>query len=461
MAIYVKKDSVTWDEVSNLTPEIKVKTGASTWSDVALVQVKTGPSTWTVVWDNYAPPPVFSSSSTAAYAVETSSITLTWTQPAMFGFVKYQFTIDGGATWGGDSTNESLRTYTWNGLSERTSYTFGVRVVNASGRVGTLTHAITTANSFPLNPGVNAPTAPNPNQIDLSWVASGSGDRASYDIYEGPTYLKNVTGTSTSMTGLGVASEHGYSIYTIDTSGAASTGVGFALITTPGVGGPGTLNASVYDHHTVNLDWDSGIHADEYYVYKYNFGSSVWDHVGTTTASTTEWSQYVGPSTYYHWYYVTSRRGGVQHGQSRNAYINTGRFAGSQTDSYDSGYFGFQTDTFVNGGEYYDNPTSAYNYTTIYVRGVTIGGTSASSMGNLTSSTRQVNWMLNGTLTVFTNNATPKPFTGSRATSGSGNFGLRITGTGWYNDNYLTGDMRFTGTYTYSWNQDADTISYS
>jgi hypothetical protein len=69
--------------------------------------------------------------------------------------------------------------------------------------------------------------------------------------------------------------------------------------------------------------------------------------------------------------------------------------------------------------------------------------------------------MLNGTLSVFTNNAAPKPFTGSRSTSGSGNFGLRITGTGWYNGNYLEGEMRFTGTYSYSWVEDADTITYS
>jgi len=461
MAIYVKKDSVTWDEVSNLTPEIKVKTGASTWSDVALVQVKTGASTWTVVWDNYAPPPVFASSSTAAYAVDTSSITLTWTQPAMFGFVKYQFTTNGGATWGDDSTNADLRTKTWNGLSERTAYTVGVRVVNASGRVGDLTHAITTANSVPAAPTGLSASSPNPNQIDLSWTASTSGDRSSYHIYEGGTYIKSATGTSTSVGSLGVNTAHTYTIYTIDTTGAASAGASFSATTTANVGGPGTLNASVSGHNTVNLSWDAATHADEYYVYKFNFGSYVWDHTATVAAGTTTWSQYVGPSSLYNWYYVTSRRAGTQYGQSRNAYVDTGRNAGSQTDAYDSGYFGFQTDTFVNGGEYYDNPSSAFNYTTIYVRGVTIGGTGASSMGNLTSSTRQVNWMLNGTLTVFTNNAAPKPFTGSRTTSGSGNFGLRITGTGWYNDNYLVGDMRFTGTYTYSWAEDADTITYS
>jgi hypothetical protein len=459
MAIYVKKDSVTWDEVSNLTPDIKVKTGASTWSDAALVQVKTGASTWTVVWDNYAPPPVYSSSSTVAYAIDTSSITLTWTQPAMYGFVKYQFTTNGGASWGDDSTDPDLRTKTWNGLSERTAYTVGVRVVNASGRVGDLTYAVTTANSVPAAPTGLSASSPNPNQIDLSWTDSTSGDRSSYAIYEGATYIKSATGTSTSIGSLAVNTAYTYTIYTVDTTGAASAGASFSATTTANVGGPGTLSVSVSSHNTVNLSWDSAAHADEYYIYKFNFGTWVWDAIAST--GSTSWSQYVGPSTGNNWYYVTSRRAGVQYGQTRNAYVDTGRYGGTNTVAYDSGYYAFTTNTYVNGGNYYYNPTSAYVINTIYVRGVTIGGTNASSMGTLTNSTnRNAYWMLNGTLVQWGSNV-GKPYTGNKATSGSGNQGLRINGAGWYNDNYFTGDIRFVGTYTYSWAEDADSISYS
>jgi hypothetical protein len=464
MAIYVKKDESSWDEVSNLTPDIKVKTGLETWTDVALVQVKTGPTTWTVVWDNYAPPPVFSSSSTAADAVDTSSITLTWTQPAMFGFVKYQFTTNGGATWGDESTNANLRTKTWTGLSERTAYTVGVRVINASGRVGDLTRTITTANSVPAAPTGLTRSAPNPNQIDLSWTASTSGDRSSYDIYEGATFIKNVpTGTSTSVGSLGVNTAHTYTIYTKDTSGAASAGVSFTAITTPNVGGPGTLTATVtVNHGTINLSWDAAAHADEYYVYKFNFGSFAWDYTATVAAGTTTWSQYVGPSSPDHWYYVTSRRGGTQYGQTRVAYISTGKNAvASYTQGYDSGYFNFTTDTFVDGGEYYYNPPSSRTIGTIFLRGVTIFGDSASGMGNITSSTRQSNWMLNGTLTQWATGV-GKPFTGSRGTSGSGLQGIRITGTGWFNNNRLAGEIRFTGTDTIPAQAEVgDSITYS
>jgi hypothetical protein len=282
MAIYVKKDSTTWDEVSNLTPDIKVKTGASTWTDASIVYVKTGANTWSVAWDNAAPPPVYSSSSTAAYSTDTSSITLNWTQPTIYGFVKYQFTTNGGATWGDDSTDPNLRTKTWNGLAERTTYTVGVRVVNQSGRVGEMTYAVTTANSTPAAVTSLSASAPNPNQIDLSWAASTSGDRSSYDVYEGGTFIKNVTGTSTSITGLGVNTAHTYTVYTKDTGGLASGGSS-ASATTPNVGGPGTLYASVSTHNTVNLSWDSAAHADEYYVYIMVYDT--WAYLDTTTST--------------------------------------------------------------------------------------------------------------------------------------------------------------------------------
>lgn len=466
MAIYVKKDESSWDEVSSMTPDIKVKTGESTWTDAAIVYVKTGPTTWSVAWDNAAPPPVYSSISTAAYSTDTSSITLTWTQPTIYGFVKYQFTTNGGATWGEDSTNPDLRTKTWNGLSERASYTVGVRVVNLSGRVGEMTRTITTANSTPANPTSLSRSAPNPNQIDLSWTASTSTDRASYEIYEGATFVKSVTGTSTSVGSLAVNSSHTYTIYTKDTSGALSSGVSFSAITTPNVGGPGTLTASVTSHTTVNLSWDAAAHADEYYVYKLNFGTYVWDYTATVPAGTTTWSQTVGSSSSNNWYYVTSRRSGTQYGQSRNAYVDTGKNAVAAYDrAYDTGFYSFTTDTFVNGGEYYYNPPSNVVITTIFLRGVTIFGTGASGMGNITSSTRQNNWVKNGALVQWASGV-GKPYTGNTSTSGSGNQGIRITSSasppGWYNDNYLGGEIKFTGTETVAAQAEvSDTITYS
>lgn len=236
MAIYVKRGDGQWDEAENTSANIKVRDSGG-WKDAYLVYVKT-PTGWQIVWDNAAVPPVIDSSSTAAYSTDTSSVTINWTQPTIYNFDKYEFTTDGGATWGDASTNANLRSKTWNGLAERTSYTVGVRVVNKSGRTGAATTTLTTANSNPQPPTSGTVTDVTPTSAKLNWTASTSTDKKG----GGLTYAVNnsndtvrvgdTDSTSFTVTGLSQNSSYTYKVYTRDSGDLYSSALSFTVNTT-------------------------------------------------------------------------------------------------------------------------------------------------------------------------------------------------------------------------------------
>lgn len=235
MAIYVKRGDGQWDEAENTAANLKIR-DSSGWKDIYLVYVKT-PTGWQIVWDNAAPPPVISSSSTAAYSTETSSITIEWTQPTIYNFDRYEFTTDNGATWGDASTNANLRSKTWNGLTERTSYTVGVRVVNKSGRTGEAKTTITTANSNPQPPTGGSVTDVTSSSGKLNWTASTSTDKKG----GGYTYAINnsndtvtvgwTDSTSFDITGLAQNSSYTYKVYTRDTGDLYSSALSLTIST--------------------------------------------------------------------------------------------------------------------------------------------------------------------------------------------------------------------------------------
>ena len=249
MAVYVKRPDGNWDEVDNTVPNIKVKTGASTWADAAIVYVRT-PSGWQIAWDNAAPAPEITSSSSAAYGASTSSITINWTQPTIYNFVKYQFTTDGGATWGDDSTNSALRSKTWNGLAENTSYTVGVRVVNVSGRTGTATTTRTTVNSFPAAVTNGSVTDQTSSSGKLNWTASTAGDLKggglSYAINNSNDTVRvgDTDSTSFTVTGLSQNSSYTYKVYARDSNDAYSSPISLTIDTTNAAPPAATVTAS-------------------------------------------------------------------------------------------------------------------------------------------------------------------------------------------------------------------------
>jgi hypothetical protein len=239
MAIHVKTGASTWTEVTNTAPNIRVKTGASTWTEASLVYVKTS-SGWQLVWDNAATPPVYSSSSSSASGTgspDKSSFTIVWTQPTIYSFSKYQFTSDGGATWGGDVTNAGLRTYTWTNLNSSTSYTFGVRTVTISGRFGEMLYTATTANGNPQPVTSGVTSGVTSSGMTISWTASTSTDLASTNRYEiwasgatSATFSQN--GVSKAITGLSQNTTYTYTVYAVDSGGLKSSGVAISNTTT-------------------------------------------------------------------------------------------------------------------------------------------------------------------------------------------------------------------------------------
>lgn len=256
MAIHVKTGASTWTEVTNTAPNIRVKTGASTWTEASLVYVKTS-SGWQLVWDNAAVPPVYSSHSSSALGTgspDKSSFTIVWTQPTIYSFSKYQFTSDGGATWGGDITNAGLRTYTWTNLNSSTSYTFGVRTVTVSGRNGEMLYTATTAdgNPQPVTSGVTSGVTSS--GMTISWTASTSTDLASTNRYEiwaagatSATYSQN--GVSKAITGLSQNTTYTYTVYAVDSGGLKSSGVAISNTTTNALPPAPTLTGNYLKAH--------------------------------------------------------------------------------------------------------------------------------------------------------------------------------------------------------------------
>lgn len=261
MSIFVKRPDNVWDEVTNDATNVRVKNSTG-WVPASLVHLKT-PNGWVIVWDNAAPPPVIATTTTAAYGASTSSITITWTQPAIYTFVKYQFTTNGGATWGEDSTNEALRSKTWNGLAEKTSFTVGVRVVNTSNRTGDATSTITTANSNPSPVTSGSVSGVTSSSGTLNWTASVSTDlRASglsYAINNSNDTVRvgDTDSTSFTVTGLGQNTSTTYKVYARDTGDLYSTPVSLTVSTTNAAPPAPTLTFSSTSYQSANAGTNS------------------------------------------------------------------------------------------------------------------------------------------------------------------------------------------------------------
>jgi chitodextrinase len=92
----------------------------------------------------------------------------------------------------------------------------------------------------PTQPTGLTATAVSSSQINLAWTASTDNVGVSgYDIYRGGTYLKSVTTTSTSDTGLAASTTYTYYVIARDAAGNSSTPSATASATTQPSGGGG------------------------------------------------------------------------------------------------------------------------------------------------------------------------------------------------------------------------------
>ncbi|MGW0809797.1 fibronectin type III domain-containing protein [Nonomuraea sp. NPDC002799] len=128
--------------------------------------------------------------------------------------------------------------YTDTGRAASTAYTYTVRARDAAGNLSGVSNSVTATTSggtgAPGQPGTVS-TSVTASSIALSWGAS-SGTVTGYRVYEGAAQRAQVTGTSTTISGLGACTTHTYSVRAYNSAGesagrdvtATTTGCGTA-----------------------------------------------------------------------------------------------------------------------------------------------------------------------------------------------------------------------------------------
>lgn len=166
-----------------------------------------------------------------AAAVSAGQIALTWTDNSgdETGFKIERSVVSGTSGFSQIAlVGANVTTYNDSGLAASTRYWYRVRAVNGVGDSAcyspadtvTLSASDTQAPSIPS--GLSA-SAASSSQINLSWSASTDNvGVAGYKIYRGGSYLKSVTGTSASDTGLSPGTTYSYQVSAYDAAGNES-----------------------------------------------------------------------------------------------------------------------------------------------------------------------------------------------------------------------------------------------
>ncbi|WP_238192220.1 fibronectin type III domain-containing protein [Paenibacillus sp. L3-i20] len=146
-----------------------------------------------------------------------------------------------------NSIGATASSYTVSGLTPATKYTLRVVAIDGSGnRSIATTIQATTANVVDTTSPVNVTnlTATNPTEttVTLTWIASVSSDIASYDIFQGSTFLTNVTGTSYEVTGLTASTQYIFTVKAKDLAGNVANGTSMTATTQTPSGGVGHIS---------------------------------------------------------------------------------------------------------------------------------------------------------------------------------------------------------------------------
>jgi len=184
------------------------------------------------------------------------------------------------------------------GLANNTSYYYALTAANGIGESGlssevsiSIPVADTSSPSVPV--GLTA-TAASSAQIDLTWTASTDNVAVTgYKIYRGGTYLKIVTGITTSDTGLTAATNYCYTVSAIDAATNESSKSTQACVTTsaavdttaPSV--PGGLTATAASASQIDLSWTASTDNVAVTGYKIYRGGTYLKTVTGITASDT------------------------------------------------------------------------------------------------------------------------------------------------------------------------------
>lgn len=169
-----------------------------------------------------------------------TSVTLSWTSDSsVVGYDVYQ-----NGVWVDEVTSFSPgdTSYTVNGLSPSTSYTFTVKARDLAGDVSaasagtTVTTAAADANP-PTSPSALTTSSLKANSVQLSWTGSTDSDDAVayYDVYQNGTRVLTLSATQTSarFDGLTPGTSYTFTVVARDQSGGASAASSGTTVTTP------------------------------------------------------------------------------------------------------------------------------------------------------------------------------------------------------------------------------------
>jgi len=177
--------------------------------------------------------------------ITDTSVTISWTASNSSDIASYD--IYENSTLIGNTTQT---TYVVTGLTAMTSYSFTVKAKDTAGNVSMGAQVSTTTTMNGMGGGGSTPDTTPPNNVTnltvsnltqtsftLNWNASTSTDIASYDVYNGSTFVGNTASTSYNVTGLSAGTSYSMIVYAKDASGNESSGVTLTVTTSAPTGG--------------------------------------------------------------------------------------------------------------------------------------------------------------------------------------------------------------------------------
>ena len=209
-----------------------------------------------------------------AEALSARRIVLTWVDTNQGGA---RYSIERSLSQTGDfvaihKTKKNVVRFTNRRLARGTTYYYRIRAVRSLGSTKAFSEYSSIASATtPINdkrppsvPTGLAASAASCSQINLSWTASkdtgGSGLKG-YNVHRNGIYLKQVTTSSTSDTGLSALTSYSYTVLAVDNAGNQSGQCTAASATTPACADtvapsvPAGLTASAASCSQINLSW--------------------------------------------------------------------------------------------------------------------------------------------------------------------------------------------------------------
>ena len=179
----------------------------------------------------------------AASNPTASTVALAWTAPSTGGAVgsyTVQYRTSGGTGWNVAASGVVTTAYTVTALAASTGYDFQVFAANAAG--GGTPSAVASATTITAAPGLPtglAAGAATGTTMPLSWTAPASGGAvASYSARWSPhaanawTTVANISGTSTTITGLTVSTSYDFEVEAVNAGGDSGWTAAINAVTT-------------------------------------------------------------------------------------------------------------------------------------------------------------------------------------------------------------------------------------